>query len=149
MRHLHPDHIAGTYEGDDLAFPNARYVIGQVEFDEWKSGAKIPDQRRENRDLFLRLIPPLAENMTFIEPGQDAVTGITALQSFGHSLGHMSYLVESEGEACLISGVVRMIEGDTCVTTTIICRQCDLTTTDWSDSDTSSTTADIYLSSNL
>lgn len=93
-------------EGDDLAFPNARYVIGQREFDEWKSGANIPQQRHENRDLFMRLVVPLADNMTFLDPDQDVVPGIRAIASFGHSLGHMSYLVESEGKLCLIWGDV-------------------------------------------
>ena len=104
--HVHPDHIAGVREGDDLAFPNARYVIGQREFDEWKSGAKIPEKRQENRDLFMRLVVPLADNMTFLQPDQDVVSGIKAVASFGHSLGHMSYLVESEGKSCLIWGDV-------------------------------------------
>ncbi len=104
--HVHPDHIAGLREGDDLAFPNARYVIGQVEFDEWNSGTKIPQQRQENRDLFMRLVVPLADNMTFLEPNQEVVPGIRAVQSFGHSLGHMSYLVESDGKSCLIWGDV-------------------------------------------
>ena len=104
--HVHPDHIAGTREGDELAFPNARYVIGQVEFDEWRSGAKIPQQRQENRDLFMRVIVPLADNMTFLQPDQQVVPGIRAVKSFGHSLGHMSYLVESESNSCLILGDV-------------------------------------------
>ncbi|MFY0611479.1 MAG: MBL fold metallo-hydrolase [Hyphomicrobiaceae bacterium] len=104
--HVHPDHIAGLRDGDNLAFPNARYVIGQVEFDEWKSGAKIPQQRQENRDLFMKLVVPLAENMTFLQPDQEVVPGIRAVQSFGHSLGHMSFLVESDGKSCLIWGDV-------------------------------------------
>ena len=37
---------------------------------------------------------------------QEVVSGIRAVASFGHSLGHMSYLVESEGKSCLIWGDV-------------------------------------------
>ncbi|MGI9426035.1 MAG: MBL fold metallo-hydrolase [Hyphomicrobiaceae bacterium] len=104
--HVHPDHIAGLREEDALAFPNARYVIGQVEYDEWHRGDKIPPQRQENRDLFLRLVVPLAENMTFLQPDDDVVAGIKAVESYGHSLGHLSYLVESAGRSCLIWGDV-------------------------------------------
>lgn len=104
--HVHPDHIAGLREGDDLAFPNARYVIGQREFDEWKGGDRIPSQRQENRDLFLRLMVPLADNMTFLEPDQEVVPGIRAMATYGHSLGHMAYTVESNGKSCLIWGDV-------------------------------------------
>ena len=106
LTHVHPDHILGLWEGDAPAFPNARYVMGRKEFDEWKSGEKIPQQRQENRDIFMRLVVPLADNMTFLEPGQAVVQGVSAVQSFGHSLGHMSYRVESEGKSCLIWGDV-------------------------------------------
>ena len=104
--HVHPDHIGGVREGDELAFSNARYVIGQVEFDEWSRGDRIPPQRSENRDMFQRLVVPLADNMTFLKPGDDVVSGIRAVEAFGHSLGHMAYLVESDGKSVLIWGDV-------------------------------------------
>ncbi|MGE0626521.1 MAG: MBL fold metallo-hydrolase [Hyphomicrobiaceae bacterium] len=104
--HVHPDHILGTYEKDVLAYPNARYVVGQVEFDEWRSGAKIPPQRKENRDLFMRVIAPLADQTTFVKPGQEVVPGIRAVEAFGHSLGLLAYQVESEGKSALIWGDV-------------------------------------------
>ena len=104
--HVHPDHIAGVMEGNAPAFPNARYVIGRKEFDEWSSGEKIPPQRAQNRDLFLKLIPPLADRMTFLEDGQTVVPGITAEAGFGHSLGHMMYRVETAGKSLLIWGDV-------------------------------------------
>jgi glyoxylase-like metal-dependent hydrolase (beta-lactamase superfamily II) len=104
--HVHPDHILGTNEGTGLAFPNASYAIGQVEFDEWRSGAKIPSQRQENRDLFMRIVVPLADRMTFLKPGQDVVPGIRAVEAFGHSLGLLAYNVESEGKSVLIWGDV-------------------------------------------
>ncbi len=104
--HCHPDHILGVREGDDLAFPNARYAVGQLEYDEWTSGARIPKQRQENRELFLKLMPPLAPNMAFLKPGQEVVPGIRAVEAFGHSLGHLAFSVESEGKAVLIWGDV-------------------------------------------
>lgn len=104
--HCHPDHIAGVMEGDAPAYPNARYVIGRREFDAWSSGDGIPPQRQGNRDLFLKLLPPLAEQMTFLEDGDDVVPGIRAEAAFGHSLGHMMYRVESAGKSVLIWGDV-------------------------------------------
>ena len=104
--HVHPDHIGGLYEGDKLAFPNARYMIGQVEYDEWNSGAKIPKQREDNRNMFMKLVVPLAEQMSFLDPGVDVVPGIRAVEAYGHSLGHMAYMIESEGQTCLIWGDV-------------------------------------------
>lgn len=102
--HVHPDHIGGVREGDRLAFPNARYVIARHEFESWSSGASIPERRKDSRELFLRLIPPLADNMTFLDDGDDVAHGIRAVASFGHSPGHLAYLVESDGHALLIWG---------------------------------------------
>ncbi len=102
--HVHPDHIGGVREGDAPAFPNARYVIGAREFNEWRRGDNIPARRSENREQFMRLLPPLADQMTFLEPGDDVVSGIRAVAAFGHSIGHMAFEVESDGEAVLIWG---------------------------------------------
>jgi glyoxylase-like metal-dependent hydrolase (beta-lactamase superfamily II) len=104
--HCHPDHIAGVMEGDAPAFPNARYVIGRREYDAWNDGSEIPPQRDQNRDMFLRLIPPLADKMTFLEDGDTVVPGITAVAAFGHSLGHMMYRVDSGSQSILIWGDV-------------------------------------------
>jgi len=104
--HMHPDHINGAWEGDQPTYPNARYVMGQREFDAWSSGDDIPARRADNRSLFLRLIPPLAEKMTFLAPGEDIVTGIRAVEAFGHSLGHMAYMIESDGAVLLVWGDV-------------------------------------------
>lgn len=104
--YLHPDHIGGVREGDALAYPNARYVIGRAEFDGWISGDRIPPGRAQNRDQVRKLILPLAERASFIEPGQDIVAGIRAVEAFGHSVGHLNYMIESAGAAMLVWGDV-------------------------------------------
>lgn len=102
--HVHPDHILGVRDGEALAFPNARYAISQVEFDEWSSGARIPAVRAGNRQMFLDLVAPLADRMTFLNPGDSVVPGITGLEAYGHSLGHMMFMVESAGKQVLCWG---------------------------------------------
>ncbi len=104
--HCHPDHILGVMEAGAPAFPNARYVIGRREYDAWNAGDEIPSQREQNREMFLKLIPPLAPQMTFLEDGDSVVPGLTAEAAFGHSLGHMMYRVESAGKSLLIWGDV-------------------------------------------
>ena len=104
--HCHPDHIAGVMEGNAPAYPNARYAIGRREYDAWKDGSEIPPQRAQNREMFLKLIPPLADRMTFLEDGDDVVPGLTAEAAFGHSLGHMMYRLDSAGKSLLAWGDV-------------------------------------------
>lgn len=102
--HGHPDHIGGIMTGDRLTFPNARYVIGQREYDAWINGGNIPERRAESRALFLKLVPPIAPKTTFLNPGDDIVTGIRAIEAHGHSLGHLAYHVESNGQSLIIWG---------------------------------------------
>ncbi|AKS45364.1 Glyoxylase, beta-lactamase superfamily II [Octadecabacter temperatus] len=104
--HMHPDHIGGLLEDGKPAFPNAQLMIGRREFDEWFSGASIPPQRAQNRDLFLKIIAPLADQFTFLEDGSEVCSGVTAMAAFGHSLGHMMYHLESGGDRALVWGDV-------------------------------------------
>lgn len=101
--HGHPDHIGGIWEGGKFAFPNARYVFGQAEFDFWMKGENVREARKFNRELFVKLCGPLAERATFIKPGDEVVPGITAIDAAGHSPGLMAFHVESEGKRILIT----------------------------------------------
>lgn len=104
--HMHPDHIQGIGTPEAPTFPNARYVIGRVEYDEWLDGSRIPEQRKGNRDMFLSLITPFRERIELVEDGATVVSGITAEAAFGHSLGHMMYRLESAGRQILLWGDV-------------------------------------------
>lgn len=94
LTHMHGDHIGGL-SGDDgtPTFSNARYVTGSTEYDAW---AKIAP------DNFNAKVKPLAEKMTFIGDGDSVVSGITSVAAHGHTPGHMTYMLESEGEQLLL-----------------------------------------------
>jgi glyoxylase-like metal-dependent hydrolase (beta-lactamase superfamily II) len=85
--HVHPDHILGVAVDGYAAFPNARYAISQVEDDEWKSGDCLPECRAANREMFLELFVPLADQMTILSPGDAVVLAITSMEAYGRSLG--------------------------------------------------------------
>lgn len=104
--HMHPDHILGLKDGDALAFPNARLVMGRHEFDAWRKGDGLPAARAENRALFERLILPLADRFEFVDDGDTVAPGITAEAAFGHSLGHMMYRFAGAGQQILVWGDV-------------------------------------------
>lgn len=92
LTHMHGDHIGGLAGG--ATFPNARYVTGEAEWAHW-SGA--------GNDGFEAQMRPLAEKTTFLGDGGTVVSGITAMAAFGHTPGHMAYLLDSDGAQMLIA----------------------------------------------
>jgi glyoxylase-like metal-dependent hydrolase (beta-lactamase superfamily II) len=101
LTHGHPDHIGGLTKGGQPVFPNARYVIGAAEFDFWNKGENVREARKFNRELYVKIVVPLANRATFIKPGDQVVPGITAVDAAGHSPGLMAFMIESEGKRIL------------------------------------------------
>ncbi|MEM1235146.1 MAG: MBL fold metallo-hydrolase [Pseudomonadota bacterium] len=99
LTHMHPDHIGGMTTDAGEVYTNAAYVTGRVEYDFWQS------QGAGNRifDTMAGKVTPFAERMTFLEDGQDVRGGITAMAAFGHTPGHMAYMIASGGESLLIT----------------------------------------------
>ena len=98
LTHGHPDHIGGLTKGGQPVFPNARYVIGAAEFDFWHKGENVREARKFNRELYVKIVVPLANRATFIKPGDEVVPGIRAVDAFGHSPGLLNFTIESEGK---------------------------------------------------
>ncbi len=97
LTHFHGDHISGLVDADGAtAYPNARYVTTQSEWDEWMSRWKASDTPRDRHRL--QLISGIAERVSFVEPGDEIAPGVKVVNLEGHTLGHSGLLIESDGE---------------------------------------------------
>jgi glyoxylase-like metal-dependent hydrolase (beta-lactamase superfamily II) len=104
--HGHPDHIWGTLtETGSLRFPNATYYIGETEWNFWMD----PDFRTSMPDVLhpfaigaQRDLSAVRERLVMLKPGDEVVPGIAALDTAGHTPGHLSFEVAG-GEGMIIT----------------------------------------------
>ncbi|TWI33354.1 MBL fold metallo-hydrolase [Paracoccus sulfuroxidans] len=95
LTHMHPDHISGLISGGKPNFPKALLVAGRLENEYWAANPS---------DAYSANVLPLIAKARLIEDGDEVLPGIRAEAAFGHTPGHMVFLLESEGEKLLISG---------------------------------------------
>jgi glyoxylase-like metal-dependent hydrolase (beta-lactamase superfamily II) len=114
LSHGHPDHIGGNLdEGGKPAFPNARYVMYEKEWEYWMSD---PDLAELSLDPHFKegILASARKNLSGIRGQIDLVRdadteilpGIVAIATAGHSPGHMSLEILSNGERLLFLGDV-------------------------------------------
>lgn len=94
ITHMHGDHIGGLSGDAGETFTNAAYMTGTAEFDHWNG---------TDNENFVGKVKPLAEKMTFLDDGGSVASGITAMAAFGHTPGHMTYMLESDGQGLLVA----------------------------------------------
>ena len=109
ISHLHSDHVGWNVveQGEKLApaFPNARYVMHQADLDHFRK----PEVQAALPFLFMhRCIEPLSDAglIDALVEDTDLTPEVRALHTPGHTPGHMSILVSSEGQEALIQGDV-------------------------------------------
>lgn len=103
LTHFHGDHINGLTEGGEPTFANARYMAGRTEYDFWTSEDRVGTPAEGGHRTVMEKVAPLAEKMTFLEDGDTVVSGITGMDAFGHTPGHMIFMIEAGDRQLLLT----------------------------------------------
>lgn len=103
--HLHVDHVGWNTmrEGDAWVptFPKARYLFGRIEFDHWNAFEE-DNQRQIMADSIQPIIDAgLAE---LVELDHRISDEVQLIPTTGHTPGHVSIGIESEGQRAVITG---------------------------------------------
>jgi glyoxylase-like metal-dependent hydrolase (beta-lactamase superfamily II) len=103
ITHMHGDHIGGIMEDGKPAFPKARYVAGETEYNFWTDVGRAGTPAEGNHKAVLANVKPHVEKMTFLKDGGDVISGITAMTAPGHTPGHLIFNIESEGKRLVLT----------------------------------------------
>jgi glyoxylase-like metal-dependent hydrolase (beta-lactamase superfamily II) len=101
VSHAHPDHVWGLVGEDGKPnFPNAQIHITQADLDYWTDEAKLSDPALGPAIGPIRgTLLPLRDRIIFLKDGQDVVPGVQALSTPGHTVGHTSFVISSQGSS--------------------------------------------------
>jgi glyoxylase-like metal-dependent hydrolase (beta-lactamase superfamily II) len=104
--HAHPDHIWGTVdEAGALRYPNAAYYVAAAEWDFWMDPdlkSKMPAEMGGFVDGAQKHLSAVKDRVTMVKPGDEVVRGVAALDTAGHTPGHISLEVAG-GDGLIIT----------------------------------------------
>ena len=106
--HLHVDHVGWNTRLVDgrwvPTFPNARYLFGRTEYEHWRDHSDTADKVA----VFTDSVQPIVDagRAELIASDASLTDEISLIPTPGHSPGHMSVLISSEGEEALLTGDV-------------------------------------------
>lgn len=101
ITHAHPDHCWGLMGAANAQnFPNAQIYMTEADLNFWT------DESKRSMPFFGGFIDPTRaallphrERMVFVKDGQEILPGIHVVATPGHTVGHTSYMITSQGKS--------------------------------------------------
>jgi glyoxylase-like metal-dependent hydrolase (beta-lactamase superfamily II) len=104
--HLHADHCGWDVCGDDgreLTFPNATIHVARTELEYWLDPVREGEDRAQQARA--AILPPQEAGLVETFDGEvDLLPGVRTVSTPGHTPGHTSVLLSSQGEHLVILG---------------------------------------------
>ena len=114
LTHLHPDHICGISLNGQALYPNATVYVPQAEADFWLNPNSVNTLPEAKRAGFLATVAKIkaalepymqAKRYQTFADGQE-IQGLNVVNSAGHTPGHRSYRLQSQGQHMVFIGDV-------------------------------------------
>jgi glyoxylase-like metal-dependent hydrolase (beta-lactamase superfamily II) len=106
ISHFHPDHINGIKDKDgNKVFPNAEIAVPGGEWDYWMNDANMTGVSKTVHRYFLnarRIFSDIAGEVRRFKPGGEVAPGIASIAAFGHTPGHVAFLIASGKDSLLV-----------------------------------------------
>lgn len=101
LTHMHGDHIGGMLRNGEKVFPNAKIYISEPEYNYWtkKSWDSVSDVATAYKQNIILFKPSKLNGAQ-----KKLISGVTAIEAYGHTPGHTMFLLESKGKKLLIWG---------------------------------------------
>jgi glyoxylase-like metal-dependent hydrolase (beta-lactamase superfamily II) len=108
ITHAHPDHVWGIRDDfDEAILPDAQFFIGGTERDFWLQDGLVNNVPTEMQQFVVGAVNSLnvdGAEWTVVGDEAEIAPGIRVIDTPGHTIGHMSVVVESGGKQLIALG---------------------------------------------
>ncbi|MCR4268609.1 MBL fold metallo-hydrolase [Nitratireductor sp. ZSWI3] len=106
--HAHPDHLWGLLDDfDEMVFPNADYRMAEAEWDFWRADGTLSAMPEDRQSFVVGAQTRLAaieDRIALFKPGAEVLPGVEAIDTAGHTPGHVSFMVHGAETPLLVTG---------------------------------------------
>jgi glyoxylase-like metal-dependent hydrolase (beta-lactamase superfamily II) len=112
ITHFHGDHIGSLLLNNQKSFPNATLFIAKPEYDYYMNDAEmsaLPENRRGAFTTARAIFTAYKDKLTVFIPDEpdkakELIPGVRGITAYGHTPGHVGYMVESSGQKIFFWG---------------------------------------------